>query len=125
MDVDVDVAGLSRADGLVVLGAGNAAGWLQEAARRLWAGGDDAAGGEGKRRGWFGSGRVKIFHSLNKGSSRPGGVLRVGFFVTWLKGKPYKGRPCLVRALFVGWVGVGGRSVLLRVPWSGSAKVPV
>jgi len=45
VDVDVDVAGLSRADGLVVLGAGNAAGWLQEATRRLGAGGDDAAGG--------------------------------------------------------------------------------
>jgi len=88
--------------------------------RRDGAGRDDAAWGEGS---WFGSGQVKIFHSVNKGSSRPGGVLRVGFFVTWLKGKPYKGRPCLVRALFVGWVGVGGRSVLLRVPWSGSAKV--
>ena len=49
--VDVDVGGLGQADGLVLLGAGNAAGWLQEAARRL----DDAAGGRGGEKGkWRG-----------------------------------------------------------------------
>ena len=41
----------------------------------------------------------------------------------WNEGRALQRLPCLVRALFVGWVGVGGRSVLLRVPWSGSAKV--
>ena len=47
MDVDVDVAGLSRADGLVVLGAGNAAGYQQEEERRCWWGGDVAGVGLG------------------------------------------------------------------------------
>jgi len=46
-----------------------------------------------------------------------------GVFCYLVEGRALQRLPCLVRALFVGWVGVGGRSVLLRVPWSGSAKV--
>ena len=56
---------------------------------------DGAGGGRGRGDAagvGLGSGRVKIFHSVNKG---PGGALRVGFFVTWLKGEPYKGCPAL------------------------------
>ena len=45
-----------------------------------------------------------------------------GVFCYLVEGRALQRLPCLVRALFVGWVGVGGRSVLLRVPWSGSAK---
>jgi len=44
-----------------------------------------------------------------------------GVFCHLVEGRALQRLPCLVRVLFVGWVGVGGRSVLLRVPWSGSA----